>query len=67
VYWTQPRESVIGGIQPRYLMPLVVLVPVAVGSLPFRWANTDRARFPIPVLLAPALVVFCAIVTFRMY
>jgi hypothetical protein len=48
-------------------MPLVVLVPVAVGALPFRWANTDRARFPIPSLLAPAVAVFCVVVTYRMY
>lgn len=67
VYWTEPGMSRIGGIQPRYLMPLVVLVPVAVGALPFRWANTDRARFPIPSLLAPAVAVFCVVVTYRMY
>jgi uncharacterized membrane protein len=67
VYWTEPGGSRIGGIQPRYLMPLVVLIPVAIGALPFRWMNSDRARFPFPSLLAPALVAFCAIVTFRMY
>ena len=48
-------------------MPLVVLIPVAIGALPWRWADTGRARFPIPVLLVPALVVFCTILTFRMY
>jgi len=48
-------------------MPLVVLVPVAIGALPFRWADTARARFPVPVLLVPTLLVFCVILTFRMY
>jgi hypothetical protein len=67
VYWTEPGQSQIGGIQPRYFMPLVVLVPVAIGSLPFRWADTGRARFPLSTLLAPTLAVFCVIVTFKMY
>jgi hypothetical protein len=35
--------------------------------LPWKWADTARARVPIPVVLAPTLAVFCAIVTFRMY
>ena len=67
LYWTEPHSSQIGGIQPRDFMPLVVLIPVAIGALPWRWADTGRARFPIPVLLVPALVVFCTILTFRMY
>jgi hypothetical protein len=67
VYWTPPGESQVGGIQPRYFVPLLVLLPVAIGALPWRWADTARARLPIPVLLAPTLVVFCVIVTFRMY
>jgi uncharacterized membrane protein len=67
LYWTEPGASQVGGIQPRYFMPLVVLVPVAIGALPFRWADTGRARFPIPVLLVPGLLVFCVILTFRMY
>jgi len=67
IYWTPPGLDRVEGIQPRYFMPLLVLLPVAVGALPWRWADTERARVPIPVLLAPTLVVFCAIVTFRMY
>ena len=67
LYWTEPGSSQIGGIQPRYFMPLVALVPVAIGGLPFRWARADRATVPLAVLLVPVLVVFCAIVTFRMY
>jgi uncharacterized membrane protein len=67
LYWTEPNSSQVGGIQPRYFMPLLVLIPVAIGSLPFRWANTEKARIPVPVLLVPTLLVFCVILTFRMY
>jgi hypothetical protein len=67
LYWTEPNSSQVGGIQPRYFMPLLVLIPVAMGSLPFRWADTGRAKFPIPVLLVPTLVGFCVIATYRMY
>ncbi len=67
IYWTPPGISTVEGIQPRYFMPLLVLLPVAIGPLPWKWADTARARVPIPVLLAPTLAVFCAIVTFRMY
>ena len=67
LYWTEPGSSDVGGIQPRYFMPLVVLIPVAIGSLPFRWADAARARFPVPVLLVPTLLVFCVILTFHMY
>lgn len=67
LYWTEPNSSQVGGIQPRYFMPLLVLIPVAIGSLPWRWADTGKARFPVPVLLVPSAVVFCVILTFRMY
>jgi uncharacterized membrane protein len=67
LYWTEPNSSRVGGIQPRYFMPLLVLIPVAIGSLKFRWADTGKARFPIPVLLVPTLLVFCVILTYRMY
>jgi hypothetical protein len=40
---------------------------VAVGPLPFRGARAADARFPIAALLAPVLVVFCVMATFRMY
>ena len=67
LYWTEPGASQVNGMQPRYFMPLLVLLPVAVGSLPFRWADTGKARFPVPVLLVPTLLVFCVILTYRMY
>jgi uncharacterized membrane protein len=67
VYWTEPGTSQIGGIQSRYFTPLLVLIPVAVGPLPFRWARTRDTRFPVAALLAPVLVVFCVMATYRMY
>lgn len=67
LYWTEPGSNQVRGIQPRYFMPLVVLIPVAIGALPFRWADMGRARFPIPVLLVPTLLGFCVILTYRMY
>jgi hypothetical protein len=67
LYWTNPGASQVNGIQPRYFVPLLVLIPVAIGTLPYRWADTGRARFPIPVLLVPTLLVFCVILTTRMY
>jgi hypothetical protein len=67
VYWTEPGSSQIGGIQSRYLTPLLVLLPAAIGPLPFRWARAADARFPVAALLAPVLLVFCVMATFRMY
>jgi hypothetical protein len=67
LYWTEPNSSQVGGIQPRYFTPLLVLLPVAIGSLPWKWADTGRARFAVPVLLVPSVIVFCTILTFRMY
>jgi len=48
-------------------MPLVALIPVAVGSLRFRWARTDRATVPVALVLTPFLLVFCIVLTYRMY
>jgi uncharacterized membrane protein len=67
LYWTEPNSSQVGGIQPRYFMPLLVLLPVAIGSLPWKWADTGKARVPVSVLLVPSVIVFCTILTFRMY
>lgn len=67
VYWTEPGSSQVSGIQSRYLVPLLVLIPVGVGSLPFRWARAGSTRFPIAAVLAPVLAVFCMMATFRMY
>ena len=35
VYWTPPGLDEVGGVQPRYLVPLVALLPVVIGPLRF--------------------------------
>jgi len=67
VYYTEPGNSVITGLHPRYLVPLTVLVPLIVGPLRFRWANAAKARVPLAALLALVVVFFCVSLTFRMY
>jgi uncharacterized membrane protein len=67
IYWTTPGKNEVGGIQPRYLVPLLPLVPVAIGGLDVRWARAATARIPVAVALVPALLVFLVSVTYRMY
>jgi hypothetical protein len=67
VYWTTPGNDVITGVQARYFVPLLVLLPVIVGTPPLRWLGARTARVPVGVLLVPFFVVFAASVTFRMY
>lgn len=67
IYWTAPGREEVGGIQPRYLVPLLPLIPVAIGARRARWANAATSRFPVGVLLAPALLAFVVSVTYRMY
>jgi uncharacterized membrane protein len=67
LYYTEPGASEIFGIQPRYLVPLLPLIPVAIGALRARWARAATTRFPIGVLLVPVLLVFVVSVTYRMY
>jgi uncharacterized membrane protein len=67
VYWTSPGLDEVGGVQPRYLVPLMALIPVAIGPLGFRWARAATARLPLAVLLVPVLLVFVVSVTYRMY
>ena len=42
IYWTTPGLDEVGGVQPRYLVPLMALVPVAIGA-PWGWT---RPRVP---------------------
>lgn len=66
VYWTTPGNDVITGIQARYLVPILVLIPLVLGPLPFRWLDSARARFPVALLLAPFLLFFVVSVALRM-
>jgi len=67
VYWTTPGLDEVGGVQPRYLVPLMALIPVAIGAPRWAWTRAATARFPLAVLLVPVLLVFLVSVTFRMY
>jgi hypothetical protein len=67
LYWTAPGLDEVGGVQPRYLVPLMALVPVAIGAPRWGWTRAAIARFPLAVLLVPVLLVFLVSVTFRMY
>jgi hypothetical protein len=67
VYWTTPGNDVITGVQARYFVPLLVLLPVVVGTPQLRWLGSRTARMPIGVLLVPFFVAFAVSVTFRMH
>jgi uncharacterized membrane protein len=67
LYWTTPGNDVITGVQARYLEPLLVLVPVALGGLDVRWLRARDAAFPLAVLLVPFLALFCVSVAVRMH
>jgi uncharacterized membrane protein len=67
VYWTTPGLDEVGGVQPRYLVPLLALIPVAIGPLHARWARAATARMPAAVLLVPVLLIFLVSVTYRMH
>ncbi len=67
IYWTAPGLDEVGGVQPRYLVPLSALIPVAIGAPRWGWTRAATARFPLAVLLVPVLLVFLVSVTFRMY
>ena len=51
VYWTTPGDNTVNGVQARYFVPLLVLIPVMVGTPRARWLGAREARFP---LAAPA-------------
>jgi uncharacterized membrane protein len=67
LYWTTPGNDRITGVQARYLEPLLVLIPLAAGGIDTRWLRSRDARFPLAVLVAAYLVVFCVTLAFRMH
>ena len=67
VYWTDPGSSTVGGVQPRYFMPLVALLPVAIGPVHFGKLRLRATRIPLALALVPALVVFLVSASFRMH
>ncbi len=67
VYWTTPGDNTVNGVQARYFVPLLVLIPVMVGTPRARWLGAREARFPLALLLVPFFVVFAISVTARMH
>ena len=67
VYWTTPGDDTVNGIQARYFVPLLVLIPVMVGTPRARWLGAREARIPLSVLLVPFFVVFAVSVTAQMH
>jgi Predicted membrane protein (DUF2142) len=66
VYWTTPGNDEISGIQARYFVPLLVLIPLMVGTPRARWLGAREARIPLSLLLVPFFVVFAVSVTAQM-
>jgi hypothetical protein len=67
IYWTTPGSDVITGIQARYFLPLLVFVPLIIGTPRARWLNAREAKVPLSVLLVPFFVYFAVNVTQRMH
>lgn len=67
VYWTTPGDNAVEGMQARFFVPLLVLVPIAVGTVPWRWARSTTARIPVALGLVPVYVALAVTIAFRMY
>ncbi len=67
VYWSKPGADTVSGMQARFFVPLLVLLPLAAGPAPWRWARSDVARVPVAVAMVPVLVALGATIAFRMY
>jgi uncharacterized membrane protein len=67
VYWSAPGAARVGGMQARFFLPGLVLLPLAVGPIRARWADSDAATLPLSLLLVPVLAVFCASLVLRMH
>ena len=67
VYWSTPGDNVVEGMQARFFIPLLVLIPVAVGPVPWRWARSATTRVPIALGLVPVYLALAVTIAFRMY
>ena len=67
VYWSKPGADTVDGMQARFFVPLLVLLPLAVGPAPWRWARSDVARVPVAVAMVPVFVALGITIAFRMY
>jgi hypothetical protein len=67
VYWSTPGDNVVEGMQARFFVPLLVLIPIAVGPVPWRWARAATARVPVVLGLIPVYVALAVTIAFRQY
>lgn len=67
VYWSVPGADVVSGMQARFFVPLLVLVPITIGPRRRSWASPATARLPVGALLVPLYVALLVSITFRMY
>jgi hypothetical protein len=67
VYWSAPGADHVGGMQARFFVPLLVLVPITIGPRRGGWAAAATTRMPLAWLVVPAYLAFLVTVTFRMY
>ncbi len=67
VQYSVPGASRVEGMQARFFLPGLVLLPLAVGPIRARWADSRAAALPLALLLVPVLVLFCASLTLRMH
>lgn len=58
VYYTAPGSDTIGALYGRYFPPLLVLLPLAVGSVRWSWARSRTAVMPIATIYVPFYVAF---------
>jgi uncharacterized membrane protein len=66
IYYTGPNDDQLGGFAARYFVPILILLPLSVGTLRWTWARAREAVVPIAVVYAPFYVAFLVAVGDRM-
>jgi multisubunit Na+/H+ antiporter MnhB subunit len=67
IYWTTPGDDTVNGVQARYFVPLLILLPLMIGTPRLRVLSSRDTRMPLAVLLVPFFILFAVTVTFRMH
>ena len=52
ITWTVPRLNIIEGVQGRYFIPVLFLLPIIAKGLFFSRATTNKVSFPLFVMIA---------------
>ena len=67
VYWSQPDADVVGGMQARFFVPLLVLVPIIDRTASRAMGKRRQRRGFRAALLVPLYMALLVTITFRMY